>query len=120
VLEESGRIVGMVTDRDLYIALATRNRSASELLLGEIVYRELCVCAPDDDVRNALEVMAQRRIRRLPVVEQSGALIGILSLTDVVRQIKLENNRALKDDVIRVLKAICAYGQSDRSESAAA
>jgi CBS domain-containing protein len=102
---ESGRIAGVVTDRDLFIALGTQNRPASELAVGEIMHRDPTVGAPDDDVRNALKKMAKLRVHRLPVVDESGALKGILSMNDVV----VRTDSVLKDDVIRTLRAICEH-----------
>ena len=72
VLEDSGQVVGVVTDRDLFIALGTQNHNASELPVGTIMHREPAVCAPDDDVRNALKTMARQQVHRLPVVDESG------------------------------------------------
>src|ERR1017187_5846208 len=69
VLEDSGRVAGIVTDRDLFIALGTQNRNASELTVGEVMHREPFICALDDDVRNAMRVMAEQGIYRLPVVD---------------------------------------------------
>ena len=120
VLDDSGRVVGMVTDRDLFIALGTSNRSASELPVGEIMQREPAVCAPKDDVRNAMRVMAQQRIRRLPVVEKAGELKGILSMNDVVLQAKSESDGIFKDDVIRTLKAICEHRPTAQAKPAVA
>ena len=105
VLEDSGRLVGMVTDRDLFMALGTQNRNASDLPVGDIMHCEPSACAPEDDLRNALKTMAQQRVRRLPVLDKSGSLKGILSLNDVV----LQANGAFKDDVIRTLKAVCGH-----------
>jgi CBS domain-containing protein len=102
VLEDSGQIVGVVTDRDLFIALGTQNRTASQLPVGEVMHRNPFVCAPEDDVRHALKTMAKQRIRRLPVVDEAGSLKGILSLNDLV----LQANGVFKDDLIRTLKVI--------------
>ena len=120
VLEDSGRVVGMVTDRDLCVALGTQDRNASQLPVGEIMHREPSVCAPDDDVRRALKVMAQQRIHRLPVVDKSGTLKGILSMNDVILQAKSETDGVFKDDVIRALKAICEHRQPIKSKQAIA
>ena len=120
VLEDSGRVVGMVTDRDLFIALGTQNRNASQLSVDEIMHREPSVCAPDDDVRSASKVMAQQRIHRLPVIDKSGALKGILSMNDVILQAKPETDGVFKDDVIRTLKAICEHRQPTQSKQAVA
>jgi CBS domain-containing protein len=117
VLNESGRVVGIVTDRDLFIALGTQNRNACGLAVGAIMHREPSVCAPGDDVRNAMKAMAEQRIHRLPVVDESGALKGILSLNDVLRQVKPEGKCA---DVIRTLKAIGERQQPDQAKRASA
>lgn len=120
VLEDSGQVVGVVTDRDLFIALGTQNRNASEFPVGVIMHREPALCAPDDDVRKALKTMAQHQVHRLPVVDKSGELKGILSLNDFVRQAKPETNGVLQDDVIRTLKAICEHRQPAQSKQAVA
>lgn len=120
VLEDSGRVVGMVTDRDLFIALGTTNRSASDLPVGAMMHREPALCAPGDDVRNAMKTMAEQRVHRLPVVDESGELKGILSLNDVVLQAKPETNGVFKDDLIRTLKAICEHRQPAQSKQAVA
>lgn len=64
---DEGKLVGVVTDRDMYIALATRNKRASELTVGEVVQTPVYTCSPDEDVLLALETMKQHRVRRLPV-----------------------------------------------------
>ncbi len=120
VLGDSDRVVGIVTDRDLFIALGTGNRPASELPVGEIMQREPAVCAPDDDVRNALRTMAQQRVHRLPVVNKSGALEGMLSMNDVVLRAKPGTDGVFKDDVIRTLKAICEHRKPAKSKQATA
>src|SRR5262252_742612 len=83
IVEDGGRVVGIVTDRDLFLSLGTSNRRPSELPLGEIMNKDLALCNPGSDVRDALKTMAQRQLRRLPVVDQAGNLQGILSLADI-------------------------------------
>lgn len=103
IVDEAGHVVGIVTDRDLFIALGTRNRRAAELPLAEIMHRDPSTCAPGDDVRSALNTMAQRHVHRLPVVEKDGALRGVLSIDDVVARAEVEG---LAGDVLRTLKMI--------------
>jgi CBS domain-containing protein len=111
VVEDSGQVAGIVTDRDLFIALGTKNRSASELAVGEVMHREPSICAPGDDVRNAMRTMAERGIYRLPVVDESGTLRGVLSMDDVVLQVHPEHYDAFNGAVIQTLKAIFAHRQ---------
>jgi CBS domain-containing protein len=68
VVNDDGRLVGVVTDRDMFIALATRNRLASQLTVGEVARTKVFTCGPEDDVQTALATMKQHHVRdsRLP------------------------------------------------------
>lgn len=102
------KLVGVVTDRDMYIALATRNRRASEMTVGEVVQTPVYTCQPDDDVHAALETMKQHRVRRLPVEGFGGAIVGIVSMNDIV--LAAGSRKAVHDaDVLGTLQAICAH-----------
>jgi CBS domain-containing protein len=104
IVEDGRGVVGMVTDRDLLIALGTRKRNASELPVGEVMSRDLTLCAPDDDVRDALKIMAEGRLHRLPVVDKDGELKGILSLDDIALRAETDG---LSKDLVKTMKAIC-------------
>jgi CBS domain-containing protein len=84
VVDSERKVVGMITDRDICMAVATRNKLASEIKVGEVISGKVYACAPDDDVRDALETMQSAQMRRLPVVDADGVLHGILSINDVV------------------------------------
>jgi CBS domain-containing protein len=107
ILEDGRRVIGIVTDRDLFIALGTSNRRAADLPIGEIMTRDLSLCGPDDDVRNALKTMGQRQVHRLLVVDKDGTLKGILSMDDIV--LRAEGGGVSSDDVVKALKAICEH-----------
>jgi CBS domain-containing protein len=85
VVDGRGRMVGVITDRDICIAAGTRVRPTSELLVQDTMTKQVHVCAPGDDIRVAIKTMAERQVRRLPVIDETGALVGVLSLNDVVR-----------------------------------
>lgn len=105
---DDGHLVGVVTDRDMYIALATRNERASRLPVGAVATRPAVTCVPEDDVQTALEIMKQARVRRLPVVGFGNVVLGLLSLDDLV--MAAETGRGLRsEDVVNVLKAICRH-----------
>lgn len=104
---EGGKLVGVVTDRDMYIALATRNKPASQITVGEVASGAVWACGPDDEVQVALDAMKTRRVRRLPVVD-GGALVGILSMNDVV--LAAGTGKAVRnEEVVDTLKAIYAH-----------
>jgi CBS domain-containing protein len=113
VVENGGNLVGIVTDRDLFIALGTGNRAPTSLTVEEVMSRDLAACLPGDDIRTAMGTMAQWQVRRLPVVDQSGALQGILSMDDAV--MRAEANGLSNQDVVGTLKAI--WGRQVQSKA---
>jgi CBS domain-containing protein len=105
---ENGKLVGVVTDRDLYIALATRNKRASELRVGEVVQSPVYTCGPDDDVHAALTTMKEHRVRRLPVEGFGGTVLGIISMNDILLSAGVR--KPVRDaEVVETLQAICAH-----------
>jgi CBS domain-containing protein len=105
---DDGKLVGVVTDRDMYIALATRNKRPSELTVREVVQTPVYTCGPDDDVRAALETMKQHCVRRLPVEGFGGTIMGIVSMNDIV--LASDPRKLVSDaDVVGTLQAICAH-----------
>ena len=78
------KVVGVITDRDICLALARGDRRPSEVTVGEVASGLVYTCHADDDIRSALDTMRQRRVRRLAVVGDAGELFGLLSLDDVV------------------------------------
>lgn len=84
VVDTNNKILGIVTDRDLFIALGTRNRRASDLVAEDVMSTDVATCSAEDDVRRALALMHERRVRRIPVVDRDRVVKGIVSLHDVV------------------------------------
>ena len=110
VTDDGATLVGIVTDRDICIALGTRNRPAATVPVETVMRRTVHTCRPDDDVDVALGRMQERRVRRLPVVDDRGKLVGLLSLNDVVLAAGTGPKAAVKPAaVLQTLKAICAH-----------
>ena len=84
VVAPDGKVEGIVTDRDICIAMGTRNRLPGELTIGEIATKTVFMCQPDDDIHKALRTIADKQVRRLPVVDSEGISQGILSMDDIV------------------------------------
>ncbi len=83
VVDEEGKVVGIITDRDICMTLAAKNRRPSDLRVREAMSSRVYTCALDDDLKTALEMMEKGRMRRLPVVGRDGSLVGMVSLGDV-------------------------------------
>ncbi len=104
----SGKLSGVVTDRDMFIALATRNKPASQLRIGDVIQQPVHTCSPDDDVQTVLETMKQHRVRRLPVEGFGGTVVGVISMNDIA--LAAGARKGLSDaDVANTLRAICAH-----------
>jgi CBS domain-containing protein len=84
VVGDGGNVIGVVTDRDICIALGTRNRKPSDLRIWDVMPRKLFTCMEGDDVHCALKTLRSARIRRLPVIDRDGTLAGVLSIDDIV------------------------------------
>ena len=84
VVGSEERVVGVVTDRDICIALGTRGRPSGEVAVADVMSTTVRSCGPDDDVRVALDAMRDGRVRRLPVITKNGALVGVISIDDVL------------------------------------
>ncbi len=84
VVGDGGNVIGVMTDRDIAIALGTRERRASEVFVRDVMPRSLFTCTSDDDIHTALKTLRGQGIRRLPVIDREGRLVGVLSVDDVV------------------------------------
>ena len=105
---EGGKLIGVVTDRDMYIALATRDRRASEMTVAEVAQMPVHTCGPDDGVQDALETMKQHHVRRLPVEGFGGTVMGIVSMNDIV--LAAGPRKPVRDtEVVNTLQSICAH-----------
>jgi CBS domain-containing protein len=81
---EEGRLVGIVTDRDLVVRVLAEGRDPQSTTVGEIASRDVVTVSPDEDLDRALQLLAQHQVRRLPVVE-GDRLVGIVAQADVAR-----------------------------------
>jgi CBS domain-containing protein len=85
VIDGTGRLAGVVTDRDLCMAAYTRGVALHDIPVERVMSRKLTTIGPDASLEDALELLAGRAVRRLPVVAADGRLVGILSMADFVR-----------------------------------
>lgn len=84
VVNAERKLVGIVTDRDICIALGTRNRRPAELQISAVMTGDVASCHAGDDIHEALKTMRLRKVRRLPVIDSAGRLEGMLCATDVL------------------------------------
>jgi CBS domain-containing protein len=80
--DEGDRLVGVVTDRDLVLRVLAKQRDPRDVKLGDIATTKLVTITPDTNITDARDLMAQHKVRRLPVVKED-RLVGILALGDI-------------------------------------
>ena len=90
---EDDRLVGIVTDRDIVIRAITEGRDA-ETPVGEVMTSELFTVGPEDFVFEAIRLMGDKQIRRVPVVDANGVLAGIIAMADVALETEDEREIA--------------------------
>jgi len=114
VTGDDGSVIGMITDRDICMAVATRLRSARDISIGEVISGKVHACSPDDEVKDALRIMQQEQLHRLPVLDGEGRLIGILSLNDLVLNAKKGGGKkhVSHSEVMATLKALSEHRTS--------
>lgn len=90
--------VGIVTDRDLTVAVLAKGLDPKALTVGEVISEELATVREQDSLADALRVMRTRGVRRLPVLTHSGALAGIVTIDDILELVAEE-----LDDFVKIL-----------------
>lgn len=109
VVDHAGRVAGILTDRDICIALGTRNQRASEVRVLSVMRTSVETCGPDDDVITALARMADRQVRRLPVVDDEHRLLGIVSLSDAACATGSGSQAVRPGAVVETLRSVCRH-----------
>lgn len=117
---DNGQVVGVITDRDICIAAGSKNREPSMITVSEAMTRKLFSVPPDADIRDALQIMREKQVRRLPVIDAKGKLCGIVSLDDVAIKARdaAKPEELSADDVERTLEAICRHRAQKKQQAA--
>jgi CBS domain-containing protein len=85
VVEEGDQLVGVLTDRDIVVRVVAEGRDPQSTSVGDVASFDPATVSPDEDLDRALQLLADRRVRRLPVVE-GGKLVGIVAQADIARR----------------------------------
>jgi CBS domain-containing protein len=94
LVADNGQLRGMVTDRDITVRVLAESRDPASTLLTDICSRDVVALAPDDDVSEAIRLVCERAVRRIPVVDD-GHPVGIVSIGDLA--LDRDSDSALAD-----------------------
>jgi CBS domain-containing protein len=113
VVDTAGIVLGVITDRDICMATATRRLLPEQISAGQAMSSPVHTCAPGDAIGSALRRMQELRVRRLPVVDETGLLRGVVSMNDMVLAAEEKKQPSAKD-ILSTLAAICAHRSAAR------
>jgi CBS domain-containing protein len=104
VVDDDGKVLGLVSERDVVLALSAAPAQAMTAEVVDVMSRRLVTCGPDDRLADLMAVMTEHRVRHLPVIDQ-GRLVGLVSIGDLVKarvaELELESH-VLRDAYLRV------------------
>jgi CBS domain-containing protein len=113
VVDADDRVISMITDRDICIALGTRNLRASEVHVEDVAAPRVFTCLETDDISLALRTMVSQDVRRLPVVNDEGKLVGVLSIDDFLLHTEPGKAGVLSLEALEALKTIVENRKRD-------
>jgi CBS domain-containing protein len=111
VVDENKKVIGMITDRDIALAIARKNNPADQVKVNEIMSPELYSLNQEDDASTALKMMRTKKVGRLPVLDNQQQLKGMVTLNSIVKKVKETGDKAEiafegKENVINTLESI--------------
>lgn len=112
----AARVIGVITDRDICMGALFQGKPLRELRVRDAMAQELLACQPQHSLEQAERAMRGARVRRLPVIDDRGTLIGMLSLADIAREAAAERGQSKREvtelEVNDTLVAICSVDRS--------
>lgn len=94
---EGGRLVGIVSERDYARQIILKGRSSENTRVRDIMTCDVLMAKPDQEVRECMEIMTEKRVRHLPIIDDESNLIGIVSIGDLVRAVIAEQESTIGD-----------------------
>jgi len=92
--QQTKKLIGIVTDRDLAIKVVAAGRDPKQTRVEEVMTRELVTCHANDNLQKALDLMGAHQVRRIPVVDDRGAIVGIIAQADVATRVEVPDKTA--------------------------
>lgn len=85
---ETGKLVGIITDRDIVVRVVAEEKLVRETKVSEVMTAEVFTLKPDDFAFNAARIMGEKQVRRIPIVDDAGVLQGIVSIADIALEME--------------------------------
>jgi CBS domain-containing protein len=85
--EQTKKLIGIVTDRDLTLKIVAEGRDAKSTNVEAVMTRKVVTCRAEDDLQKALDAMSEHQLRRIPVVDNTNKIVGIIAQADVATRV---------------------------------
>lgn len=85
--DQTQKLVGIVTDRDLVLKVIAKGQDAKTTKVEAVMTRQVVTCHAEDDVQKALDAMAEHQLRRIPIVDETHKIVGIIAQADVATRV---------------------------------
>ncbi len=109
VVDENQKVLGVITDRDICMGALFHGTSLKDIPIGTIMSADAIACGPDCQIELAEALMEQNQIRRLPVVNGEGHLLGILSLNDIAVGYKRDQRNISARELANTIAAVSTH-----------
>jgi CBS domain-containing protein len=106
---DEGKLIGIITDRDIVVRVVADGKN-SETSVGEVMTEELFTVQPDDFVFEAIRLMGDKQVRRVPVIDEDGHLAGIIAMADVA--LETEDEREIAETLEEISSGASFWGKS--------
>jgi CBS domain-containing protein len=110
VVEADGRVIAMITDRDICMAAYTKGLPLNAIPVRSAMSDQLFACHPEDSVSEAEKRMGEKQVRRLPVVDADGRVVGILTLNDLAREAARFSGARVQDANLALVRTLTEVG----------
>jgi CBS domain-containing protein len=120
VVDDNDQVIAAVTDRDIAMAAYLNGNCLTELPVAQAHSQSVVACTPTDDIEQVEEVMQEHRIRRLPVIDKGGSLVGVVALNDIARAYQADRKESVAIALSDTLAAICGRGSNTDERAAVA
>jgi CBS domain-containing protein len=118
VVDSSNVVIGLITDRDIAMAAYTQGKLLAQVVVGDVMTRNVLSCRPTETLHAAERRMRERQVRRLPVTDGTGVLVGMISVNDLVLEAARQRGSARSQTVVaeltETLADICRHRAAEQ------
>lgn len=110
VEDETNKLVGLITDRDIVVRAVADGKSVTETSVGDVMTTELFTAKPDDFAFEAVRTMGDKQVRRIPIVDDENILQGIVSMADVA--LEMEDEKEIAETLEEISSGAAFWNKS--------